>query len=163
VRDGAAVRAGRRDGRLDRAPSGSCKVACTHAIQPWATAAIERLGLAEPLRAHGAVRTQFEFWTPYGGWFGFPDAVPDGWGVTRRTLDPMLRQLAVETPGVEYLPGWTATRVLADGDRTVGVEVRDARHRKLEIRSRLLLEWRPACDHLQPVVDSRPGWGGAVR
>jgi flavin-dependent dehydrogenase len=154
------AKAGATVALIERRPDPAAyKVTCTHAIQPWATAAIERLGLAEPLRAHGAVRTQFEFWTPYGGWFGFPDGVPDGWGVTRRTLDPMLRQLAIETPGVEYFPGWTATRVLDERDRTVGVEVQDARHRRFEIRSRLLV----AADGRDSVVARLARVPGRVR
>ena len=45
------------------------KVVCTHAILPPATPTIERLGLAPLLVERGALRTQAEFWTPYGGWF----------------------------------------------------------------------------------------------
>src|SRR3954462_10663520 len=73
------------------------KVACTHAILPPATPPIERLGLAQLLVERGAVRTGAEFWTPYGGWISAPDDFPRGWGATRRTLDPVLRDLAVAT------------------------------------------------------------------
>jgi flavin-dependent dehydrogenase len=115
------------------------KVVCTHAILPPSTATIERLGLAPMLIERGAPRTGAEFWTPYGGWIGFPDDAPDGWGVTRRTLDPLLRELAVNTPGVEFFPGWTARRVLADRTRPAGVEVEDRGDRTMVIRTRLLV------------------------
>ena len=114
------------------------KVTCTHAVLPSATPAIERLGLA-PLLAHrGVPRTAAEFWTPYGGWFAVPD-LPDGWGVTRRTLDPLLRDLAVSTPGVELFTGRTVTRVLLDDGRATGVEVEDPGRRRTAIRARLVV------------------------
>ena len=122
-----------------RADPAAHKVTCTHAILPPATAVIERLGLAPKLEERGALRTQAEAWSPYGGWFSVPDDFPDGWGVTRSTLDPLLRDLTVETPGVEFLPGRTATRVLFDGERAAGVVVEDRGHRTQVIRARLLV------------------------
>jgi flavin-dependent dehydrogenase len=115
------------------------KVTCTHAILPSATPTIERLGLAPALVERGALRTQFELWTAYGGSLRLPDDVPDGWGVTRRTLDPLLRELTVDTAGVEFFPGWTAREVLTDRTRPVGVEIEDRNHRTLKIRARLLV------------------------
>ena len=115
------------------------KVTCTHAILPSATPTIERLGLAPALVERGALRTQFELWTAYGGSLRLPDDVPDGWGVTRRTLDPLLRELTVNTAGVEFFPGWTAREVLTDRTRPVWVEIEDRNHRTLKIRARLLV------------------------
>src|SRR3954468_14274526 len=115
------------------------KVTCTHAILPSATPTIERLGLA-PLRLErGAARAGADAWTAYGGWLSLPEDAGDGWGVTRRTLDPVLRDLAVGTSGVEFFPGWTAKHVLVDHGRPAGIEVEDRRHRKLVIRARLLV------------------------
>jgi 2-polyprenyl-6-methoxyphenol hydroxylase-like FAD-dependent oxidoreductase len=115
------------------------KVVCTHAILPGATPTIERLGLAPLLTARGALRTQAEVWTPYGGWFGFPDDVLDGWGVTRRTLDPVVRELAAGTPGVELFAGWAATRMLERGGRPAGLEAQDTRGRSMAIDARLVV------------------------
>ena len=97
------------------------KVVCTHALIPSANPTIERLGLTPLLLERGAIRTGAAFWTAFSGWVGVPEDLPDGWGVTRRTLDPLLRDLAVNTPGVEFLPGRTATRVLTDRARPAGV------------------------------------------
>jgi len=47
-------------------------------------------------------------------------------GLTRRTLDPALRDLAVGTSGVEFFPGWTAKRVVADPGRVTGIALRFA-------------------------------------
>ncbi len=115
------------------------KVACTHAILPGANSAIERLGLAPLLAERGALRTQAAVWTAHGGWLALPEDFPDGWGVTRETLDPLLRELTVNTPGVESFPGWAPTRVLTDGERTAGVEIEDRSHRRVAIRTRLLV------------------------
>ena len=59
--------------------------------------------------------------------------------MTRQTLDPLLRDLTVNTPGVEFLPGQTARRVLFDDERPVGVEVEDHNRRPLQIRAHLLV------------------------
>ncbi len=122
--------------RLDPA---AYKVTCTHAILPAATRTIERLGLAPLLAERGVPRTGAEFWTPYGGWFALPDDAPGGWGATRRTLDPVLRDLAANTPGVKFFPGQTATRVLFDDARPAGVEIEDRNRRAHPIRARLLV------------------------
>jgi len=98
------------------------KVVCTHAIQSSAAPTIERLGLAPLLQERGAVRIRGEAWTPYGGWIHAPADAPRGWGVTRETLDPLLRSLASETPGVELMTGRTAVGLPGGG---VEVEGRD--------------------------------------
>src|SRR3954454_17683168 len=134
------AREGARVALIERHPDlAAYKVTCTHAILPSATPTIERLGLAPLLEARGAPRTQGEVWTPYGGWFGFPADAADGWGVTRRTLDPILRELAIGTTGVEFFPGWTATRVLSEDGQPAGVELQDANRRTLAVRARLLV------------------------
>lgn len=113
------------------------KVACTHAILPASTPTIERLGLAPALAERGVPRTWAQFWTPFGGWFGLPDV--RGWGATRSTLDPLLRSLAAETPGVELMPGRSAVGVIGGSGRVAGVEVRHRDGALRKIRARLLV------------------------
>jgi flavin-dependent dehydrogenase len=105
------------------------KVTCTHAILPAGAATIERLGLAPLLYEHGALRTGSEVWTPHGGWVTVPHDEQLGWGVTRQTFDPLIRDLAINTPGVEFLPGWTAKQVLGTGPALLDVENRNRRRR----------------------------------
>ena len=116
--------AGARVALVERRPdSAAYKVACTHQIQSSAVPAIERLGLAPLIERAGAVRSRAAAWTPYGGWQRFPADAPPGYGITRQTLDPIVRRLATETPGVESFPGQTVVRLLGDSGRVDGVEV----------------------------------------
>jgi menaquinone-9 beta-reductase len=85
--------------------------------------AIERLGLAPLLEREGAVRSSAAPWTPFGGWLKRPADAPRGYGITRRRLDPMLRELAAETPGVELILGQKVVGITANGDAVGGVEL----------------------------------------
>jgi 2-polyprenyl-6-methoxyphenol hydroxylase-like FAD-dependent oxidoreductase len=132
--------AGARVALVEQRPDPAAyKVVCTHNIQPSATATIERLGLAAPLDARGAVRSHPEAWTPYGGWVRFPTDGPHGYGVTRATLDPMLRELAAGTPGVDLLPGQAAVRLVHDDGRIGGVEVEGPDRKVSRLPARLLV------------------------
>lgn len=132
--------AGARVALVERRPDPRAyKVVCTHQILSSAAPTIDRLGLAARLDARGAVRTHIEAWTPYGGWMRFPTDVPYGYGVTRRTLDPILRELATGTPGVEFFPGMTVVELLSDGGRPAGVRVETPQRRTQSIRARLVV------------------------
>src|SRR5688500_9939965 len=129
--------AGAQVALVDRRPDPDAyKVLCTHNILSSATPTIERLGLSALLDARGAVRAHQEIWSPHGGWIRSPADVPHGYCVTRATLDPMLRELAAATPGVDLLLGRAAVRLLEDGDRVAGVELqaRDGDVRSLRAR-----------------------------
>lgn len=132
--------AGARVALVERRPDpGAYKVVCTHQILSSAVPTIERIGLAPLLEARGAVRTHAEAWTPYGGWIRFPTDVPHGYGVTRQTLDPVLRELTEGTPGVELLPGRTVVRLLGEDGRPAGVEVETPARQVEPIRARLVV------------------------
>jgi flavin-dependent dehydrogenase len=130
--------AGARVALVERRPDPTAyKVTCTHQIQSSAVPTIERIGLAPLLEQAGAVRSRAAPWTPYGGWMRFPTDAPPGYGISRRSLDPIVRELAVGTAGVEYFPGQTVTRLLGDRDRAEGVEVQSPDHERRTIRTRL--------------------------
>src|SRR3954454_15080297 len=128
------AQAGARVALVERSPDANAyKVACTHQIQSSAVPAIERLGLAPLLEAAGAARPRAASWTPFGGWMLFPPDAPTGYGISRRRLDPIVRELATGTPGVEYFPGETVVGMLGDGELIEGVETerRDRTRRRL--------------------------------
>ncbi len=130
---------GARVALIERRPDPDAyKTVCTHYIQPSATPTIERLGLAGPLAERGAVRSTLDMWTPYGGWIRHRGATTPGYNVTRRVLDPLLRRMTAQTPGVEVLSGWTATGLLG-GDRPTGVVAQDLHRSRREVHGRLLV------------------------
>ncbi len=100
---------------------------CTHFIQSSALPVFERLGIVGDLDRAGAIHNSGHFWTRYG-WVheqvphGRP---PHGYNVRRQVLDPMLRELAASTPGVDVVLGAKVRGLLGDGSgRTSGVRVR---------------------------------------
>ena len=60
-----------------------------------------------------------------------------GYAIRREKLDPMVRELAAQEPGVELLLGETATALLGANGRPAGVRVVDRGRRERDIS----LEW----------------------
>ena len=122
------ARAGARVALLEsHADPDAYKRACTHMIQSSANGVLDRLEVADALEAAGGVRTAVEMWTE-AGWI-VDSAWRDGGRpagrnlcVRRSVLDPMLRRLAAETPGVELMLGERVTGLVSELGRAVGVE-----------------------------------------
>jgi menaquinone-9 beta-reductase len=133
------------------------KTVCTHYIQPSATPTIDRLGLAPLIEEHGAVRNSIDLWTPYGGWIRHRGDTPYGYNVTRELLDPLLRRMTAETPGVELLSGHTATELLTNGQP--GVVVEDRQRARTALRARLVV----AADGRDTHMARMAGVSGRVR
>jgi menaquinone-9 beta-reductase len=132
--------AGLRVALIERRPDPAAyKLTCTHAILSSAVQTMERVGIASLIEARGAVRTHPAAWSPYGGWMRLPTDVPYGYGVTRQTLDPLLRQLAAETPGVELITGHTAVGLVASNGRPGGVEIESPGHDRKTIRAKVVV------------------------
>src|SRR4051795_5991534 len=132
------ARAGARVALVERSPDPNAyKVACTHQIQSSAVPAIERLGLAPLLEAAGAARPRAASWTPFGGWLLFPRDAPAGYGISRRRLDPIVRELATGTPGVDYIPGATVAGWRGYGRRAGGLNPERRERARRALRARL--------------------------
>jgi 2-polyprenyl-6-methoxyphenol hydroxylase-like FAD-dependent oxidoreductase len=134
------ARAGARVALVERhAELEAHKTACTHYIQANGVPALERLGVLDAIRDAGAVPNPGSFWTRYG-WIRQrdPDSLPHGYNITRRRLDPMLRKLAAETPGVELRLGETVTDLLGNG-RPEGVRTRRRDGAESDVRARLVV------------------------
>jgi menaquinone-9 beta-reductase len=136
--------AGARVALVERSPDPSAyKVTCTHQIQSSAVPAIERLGLAPVLAGAGAARPRAASWTPYGGWLLFPSDAPAGYGLSRRQLDPIVRELAAGTPGVDYRPGERVVAVLGGDDgRVEGFETESRDGARRSVRAPLTVAAR---------------------
>ncbi len=118
---------------------------CTHLIQPSASPTIERLGLLGAIEDAGAQPSNINIWTRYG-WICFdleelpaPMCDHPGRNIRRETFDPMLRELAAETDGVELMLGHTVHALLRDGARVGGVAVRERDGTERELRAKLVV------------------------
>jgi menaquinone-9 beta-reductase len=93
------------------------KQLCTHFIQASAYPTLRRLGLDRLIEQAGDLPNGVDMWTRYG-WTGDTPLFDSGgkqvfgYNIQRRTLDPILRELAAGTPGVSYLPGNTIRKLV---------------------------------------------------
>jgi len=113
------------------------KKVCTHFIQSSATPTIQRLGIESGIEKAGGVRNGLELWTRWG-WIRF-DTKAYGYNIRRQKLDPLLRALATNTPGVDYFPGREARELLSKEGRVRGIGVVDRKGRMEEVDARLVV------------------------
>jgi flavin-dependent dehydrogenase len=135
------ARSGARVALVEKSPDPQAfKRICSHYIQSSAVATLERLGMIEPMMAAGAVRARVRMWTR-SGWIEAPEksVVPSGINLRRERLDPLIRELAAQTPGVELMLGCTVQELLREGERVCGVLARDAHGHTTELRTRLVV------------------------
>jgi 2-polyprenyl-6-methoxyphenol hydroxylase-like FAD-dependent oxidoreductase len=150
----AAIMLARRGARValieQRPDVAAYKRVCSHYIQSSAVATLERAGLLGPMLEAGAVRSRGRIWTRWGWIVGPRDSsVPSGVNLRRSALDPLLRTMAAETPGVEMMLGRTAEELLSgEGERIAGavrgtpaggIEVRDRAGGRERVRARLVV------------------------
>jgi len=120
------------------------KVICGHFIQAGAAATIDRLGLRPLIQAAGSVPGIVDIYTPYG-WIMAPRGAevdpsePLGVNLRRQTLDPIIRRLAAETPGVDLLMGATVDELLASDGRVSGVAMRERSGTRRNLGARLVV------------------------
>jgi menaquinone-9 beta-reductase len=135
------ARAGARVALLEQRPDVSAfKRICTHYIQSSGVATLERLELLEPMLAAGALRSRPRIHTRWG-WIAPPakSRVPSGVNLRRERLDPMIRTLAGETPGVELMLGTTVRELVREDGTVCGVRARDRHGETLVLRARLVV------------------------
>jgi flavin-dependent dehydrogenase len=116
------------------------KKLCTHYLQPAAVGTIQKLGLATLIEEAGGLRNDLEVWTEWGWIRGTDPAQPGhGYNIRRQTLDPILRRLAIETPGVAFHGGTSVCGLLRDAlGRVAGVMV-ESRAGRAELHAPLVV------------------------
>jgi len=131
-------RAGLRVALLEKHRSSTtAKTLCGHFILGGGYADLADLGLLEPLLASGAGTGQIDLCTD-AGWIGEKSGEVPPFVSARRMLDPMLREQAARTAGVDLLLGHTAVELVREDGRVAGVRARtDAGEH--EIRARLVV------------------------
>jgi menaquinone-9 beta-reductase len=135
------ARAGARVALVEQRPDPAAyKRICSHYIQASAIGTLERLGLLEPMLAAGALRSRARLWTRWG-WSGLParSSVPHGVNLRRELFDPLIRQVAADTDGVELILGHTAEELVREGERVCGVRARGAGGSTLTLRAPLVV------------------------
>src|SRR3954468_4474069 len=135
------AREGARVALVERSPDPAAfKRVCGHFIQSSAVPTLERLGLLETMEEHGAARSRIRLWTR-GGMREAPDSspLPRAVNIRRETIDPILRRMAAETPGVELMAGLTATSVVREDGAVRGIEVSERGRTPSTLRGRLVV------------------------
>jgi 2-polyprenyl-6-methoxyphenol hydroxylase-like FAD-dependent oxidoreductase len=135
------ARSGARIALIEKSPDPRAfKRVCTHYIQSSGVRPLERMGLIEPMMQAGAIRSRACAWTRWG-WVEPPatSTLPVGINLRRERLDPLIREIAAETPGVELILGHTVGELLYDGERICGCNARDTHGQTLQLRARLLV------------------------
>jgi menaquinone-9 beta-reductase len=135
------ARTGARVALVEKSPDAQTfKQICTHYIQSSAVPTLERLGMLEPMLEVGAVRSRARLWTRWG-WIepSADSTVPSGVNLRRERLDPLIRRIAADTPGVELILGHAVQELVRDGDRVSGVRARDAHNHTLTLGARLVV------------------------
>ncbi len=122
------------------------KKICNHFIQPFGVPTFDRLGLTPQIEAAGGVRNgDIRVWTRWGWIHHQPDVQlppglsPYGYNIRRLKLDPMMRNLAAETGGVDFQPGATVRQLLSDDNRFTGIRVEDQHGQTRDIRARMVV------------------------
>jgi len=134
------ARAGARVALVEKQPDPQAfKRVCSHFIQASAVPALERLGLLDEIMAAGGVRSRARAWTRWGWIDPPPDRAGYAVNLRREVLDPLVREAAAATPGVELLLGRAAERLERDGDAARGVVVRDRDGEETVLGARLVV------------------------
>jgi 2-polyprenyl-6-methoxyphenol hydroxylase-like FAD-dependent oxidoreductase len=119
-------RAGARVAVVEKRPDQAAfKRICSHFIQASAVPTLERLDLLGPMMEAGAVRSRFRMRTPWGWISTNPYPAARAINLRREKLDPLVREHAAATPGVEVLLGLTVTGLRRDGAAVAGIVARD--------------------------------------
>jgi menaquinone-9 beta-reductase len=133
-------RAGARVALVEQRPDPlAFKRTCSHFIQASAVPTLERLGLLEPMMTAGAVRSRAHIGTPWGWIEAPPERAGYGVNLRRELLDPLVRETAAATPGVELELGQTVERLLGEGGAFRGVIARDREGGETTVRGRLVV------------------------
>jgi 2-polyprenyl-6-methoxyphenol hydroxylase-like FAD-dependent oxidoreductase len=133
-------RAGFSVALVEKKPDPSAfKRVCSHFIQASGVPALERLDLLDPIMAAGGLRSSMRAWTPWGWIEAPPEHAGRAVNLRRELLDPMLREAAASTAGVELMLGQGAHGLLRDGEIVRGLVVRDREGEETELRAKLVV------------------------
>ncbi len=135
----ALARAGVKVVALERDELYTDQPFSTHAIQPYGMRLLDRLGLGDAVRSLAprarALRMQVD--DAYMQ-IDLSDGARDACCPRRLKLDPVLQRAVVDA-GVDVRPQSTVTDLVRDGERVLGVKVRERGGREHEVRAPLVV------------------------
>ncbi len=135
----ALHRAGVRVIAIDKDPLFSDQPISTHAIQPYGMKVLDRLGLGDLVRDLAPPNSAFRFQMEDSYLqMDLDGAYHDSRSPRRSVLDPALQRAAVES-GVEVRDATRVTDLSRDGERVVGVRVKNLAGSEYEIRAPLVV------------------------
>jgi menaquinone-9 beta-reductase len=129
------------------------KVLCTHTIHAAAAPTIHRLGLDDLIEAAGGLRTRYVGWTRWG-WIDPDDDHLPCYNLRREKLDPLMRRLAADTPGVDLMTGRRVVGLLETDGAMSGVRVRTRGGGAEDVRARLVVGADGAHSTVAKLVDA---------
>jgi flavin-dependent dehydrogenase len=134
-------RAGLRVALVEKQPDPNAfKRVCSHFVQASGVPPLERLGLLGPIMEAGGVRSRIHAWTRWGWIEAPPEEAGQAVNLRREILDPLVREAAAQTEGVEMMLGHTADRLLRDGAGQIdGVALRAPDGEETELRAQLVV------------------------
>ena len=135
------ARTGARVLLVDQRPDPDAfKRVCGHYIQASAVPTLRRTGLLEPIEAAGAVRSHARVRTRYGWTLMAEDPRAErSVNLRREKLDPLVRGIAADTPGVELVLGQAARGLVDAGGRIAGVELEGRDGARSTVRAKLVV------------------------
>jgi flavin-dependent dehydrogenase len=113
------------------------KKACTHYIQPCALKTLERLGIVDAIERAGGLRNGSDSCS-FAGWIRDPRE-DYGYNLRREKLDPLLREMAAGTPGVELHLGHVVDELVMQEGRVAGVVARTQDGARVTLRAPLVV------------------------
>ncbi|MFJ8212597.1 FAD-dependent oxidoreductase [Streptomyces sp. NPDC096033] len=118
------------------------KTLCGHFVLGGTHDVLQRLGFWQPMVTRGAaVTTGLGMWTEHGWIVPRPDSgVPPAISLRRSKLDPLLREIAAATPGVDLMLGHRVVGLVQDRAGGVrGVVTANGTAGPTELRARLVV------------------------
>lgn len=119
------------------------KKICTHFLQPSAIPVLKQLDVISSIEAVGAVSSRVENWTKWG-WIR-PDGyqkinpLPHGYNIQRKKLDPIVRNVAITTPGVDFISGYKAYQLLKQNNQINGIVIKNKNSQIHQIKAKLVV------------------------
>lgn len=137
----------------------SFKPVCTHFLQGCATPILKKMDVCSEIEGIGAIKNHINIWTKYGWIRPEKSASSDhhGYNIRRQSLDPIMRNKAVNHENVTMFQGWKMhDLVFVSPKRVSGVVIVDAvKGKELRLSVKLVVGADGRTSKVSSLVNSR--------